>query len=160
MESCFHSDNCAAYPDIGGLKAIGLLFVPPYTTSVLQPMDQGAICSLKAKYRNKVVQKMIEAIHSKKSLPTISLLGAMKMLVIAWDKVTDRTMQNCFKKVDFSGIGNDDVVSDYSFATMKDSIPQLGILEPLKIQLLKMLRLLMICLCQQKTTVNLRFLKF
>ena len=103
---------------------------------------------------------MIEAIHSKKSLPTISLLGAMKMLVIAWDKVTDRTMQNCFKKVDFSGIGNDDVVSDYSFATMKDSIPQLGILEPLRIQLLKMLRLLMICLCQQKTTVNLRFLKF
>ena len=47
-ESCSHSDNCAAHPVIGGLKTIDLFFVPPYTTSVLQPMDQGAICSLKA----------------------------------------------------------------------------------------------------------------
>ena len=41
---------------------------------------------------------MIEAIHSKKSLPTISLLGAMKMLVIAWDKITDKTMQIALRK--------------------------------------------------------------
>ena len=31
-------DNCTAHPEIGGLKAIDLFFLPPNTTSVLQPM--------------------------------------------------------------------------------------------------------------------------
>ena len=50
-------NNCTAHPEIGGLKAIDLFFLPPNTTSVLQPMDQGVIRSLKARYRTKVVQK-------------------------------------------------------------------------------------------------------
>ena len=40
--------------------------LPPNMTSSLQAMDQGAIYSLKSRYRNKVVQKIIEAIDSKK----------------------------------------------------------------------------------------------
>ena len=50
-------DNCAAHPEIGGLKAIDFFFLPPNTTSASQPMDQGVICSLKVRYRKKVVQK-------------------------------------------------------------------------------------------------------
>ena len=53
------------------------------TTPTLQPTDQGVICSLKARYRNNVAQEMIEAIDSKKSFSTISLLDVMKMLVLA-----------------------------------------------------------------------------
>ena len=68
-------DNCTAHPNIGGLKANGLFLLPLNTTSALQPMDHGVIRSLKARYRNKVVQKIIETINSKKSLPTISLLA-------------------------------------------------------------------------------------
>ena len=50
-------DNCTAHREIGGLKAIDLFFLPPNAISVLQPMDQGVIRSLKASYRTKVVQK-------------------------------------------------------------------------------------------------------
>ena len=50
-------DNCTDHPETGGLKAIDLFFLPPNTTSALQPMDQGVIRSLKARYRTKVVQK-------------------------------------------------------------------------------------------------------
>ena len=85
-------DNCTTHPGIKGLKAIDLFFLPPNTTSALQPMDQGVILSVKARYRTKVVQKMIEAIHGKKSLQTMSLLDAMKKLVLAWDEVTDKTV--------------------------------------------------------------------
>ena len=92
-------------------------------------MDKGVIRSLKARCRNKLVQKMIEAINSKKLLPTISLLDAMKMLVLAWDEVTDKTVQNCFKKAGFSEIQDDDAVSDDPFAALKDSITQLSILD-------------------------------
>ena len=88
-------------------------------------MRQGVISTLKVKYRNKAVQKIIEAIDSKKTLLTISLLDAMKMLDLAWGEVTDKTMQNCFKKASFSDA---DAVSDDPFAALKNSITQLSIL--------------------------------
>ena len=72
---------------------------------------------------------MIEAIDSKKSLSPISLLEAMKMLVRAWDEVTDKTVQNCFKEAEFSEIEDDDTVSDDPFAALKDSINQFSILD-------------------------------
>ena len=104
-------DNCTAHPEIGGLKAIDLFFLPPNTTSVLQSMDKW-IRSLKARYRTKVVQITIEAINGNKSLPNISVLDAMKILVLLWDEVTDKTVQNCFKKAGFCEIEEDDAVSD------------------------------------------------
>ena len=72
---------------------------------------------------------MIEAIDSKKSLSPISLLEAMKMLVRAWDEVTEKTVQNCFKEAEFSEIEDDDTVSDNPFAALKDSINQFSILD-------------------------------
>ena len=38
-------DNCTTYSNIENLKSITLYFLPPYTTSCLQPMDQGVIRS-------------------------------------------------------------------------------------------------------------------
>ena len=43
-------DNCPAHRIIEGLKAVELVFLPPNTTSNIQPIDQGVIRSLKAKY--------------------------------------------------------------------------------------------------------------
>ena len=36
-------DNCPAHPDVSGLKAINLQFLPPNITSCIQPTDQGVI---------------------------------------------------------------------------------------------------------------------
>ena len=43
-------DNCTTHPNIENIKLIKLYFLPPNTTSCLQPMDQGVIRSLKCKY--------------------------------------------------------------------------------------------------------------
>lgn len=48
---CLLLDNCTAHPHVNGLKFIKLVFLPANTTSVLQPMDQGVIRSLKCCYR-------------------------------------------------------------------------------------------------------------
>ena len=52
-------DNCPAHPHIENLRSIKLFFLPPNTTSATQPMDQGVIRSLKAKYRKNMVRKII-----------------------------------------------------------------------------------------------------
>lgn len=36
-------DNCPAPPNIAGLKAVELVFLPPNTSSKTQPMNQGII---------------------------------------------------------------------------------------------------------------------
>jgi hypothetical protein len=47
--------NCPAHPHVKGLKSVKLVFLPPNTTSVTQPMDQGVIRNLKLHYRKLVV---------------------------------------------------------------------------------------------------------
>ena len=58
-------DNCPAHPSISNLTNVQLVFLPPYTTSILQPMDQGVICSLKAHYRGRVVRFLCRVLEKK-----------------------------------------------------------------------------------------------
>ena len=51
-------DNCPSHPFIE-LSNIKLIFLPPNTTSVLQPMDAGVIHSLKSKYRVMLCKKLL-----------------------------------------------------------------------------------------------------
>ena len=46
-------DNCPADPSVSDLPNVQLVFLLPITTSVLQPIDQGVIRSLKEHYRGK-----------------------------------------------------------------------------------------------------------
>ena len=98
-------DNCTAHPHVENLKWVELIFLPPNTTSKTQPMDQGIIRALKAKYRSLAVRKMIKALDEKASIPKFSILTAMFMLRKAWDDIADQTFTNCFRK---SGISQRD----------------------------------------------------
>ena len=94
----FVIDSCPAHPHIFNLKSIKLYFLPPNTTSKTQPMDQGVIRSLKAKYRKNVVRKIIQSVEKKKSFLKILLLHQMQMLVSVWDALSTQTVVNCFRK--------------------------------------------------------------
>ena len=83
-------DNCPAHPVIENLKSITLYFLPPNTTSVLQPMDQG------------VIWLVLAAIDQGKQLPVISILEAMKVLALSWSEVSKEAITNCFTKSGFS----------------------------------------------------------
>ena len=121
-------DNCPVHPAIGELKAIQLcFFAPPKTTAFTQPMDQGVIRSLKAKYRSRLIKLIIKAINSNKDIPKINVLDAMKLLTLSWEDVTENTVQNCFAKV---RISNDDQLRaqndlDDPFIELRSSIEEL-----------------------------------
>ena len=44
-------NNCPAHPEIGGLKASELCFLPPNTTSITQPMDHVSKCHVRVRIR-------------------------------------------------------------------------------------------------------------
>ena len=48
-------DNCSAHPALDTLTNIYLEFLPPNTTSMIQPMDQGVIRNLKVNYRKQLI---------------------------------------------------------------------------------------------------------
>ena len=63
--------NCPAHPEVPGSQFVELLFLPPNTTSITQPMDQGVIRPLNVIYRQiyKVIRKFVSAIETKQYIP-------------------------------------------------------------------------------------------
>lgn len=89
-------DNCPSHPPVDRLKQIKLVFLPPNCTSVLQPMDQGVIRSLKVSFRRELVYKIIEKTENKDETK-VSVLDAILMISKAWDSVKKETIANCFR---------------------------------------------------------------
>lgn len=98
-------DNAASHPRELHLKNVKLIFLPPNTTSVCQPLDQGIIQNFKLYYRNQIIQHILSNMDSSKSSSELSkkknILEALYFIKTAWEKVTPSTIQNCFRKAGF-----------------------------------------------------------
>ena len=122
-------DNCHAHPNVEGLQAVQLIFLRPNTTSKLQPVDQGVIRSLKAKYRSAVVKLYINRIESGQELPKISILDEMKFLVQARNRVTKDFVQNCFKRAGISKDAQAVEEIDDPFKSLQSDLDELRLLD-------------------------------
>uniref|UniRef100_A0A8C4XHT4 HTH CENPB-type domain-containing protein n=1 Tax=Erpetoichthys calabaricus TaxID=27687 RepID=A0A8C4XHT4_ERPCA len=94
-------DNCRAHNHIPVMKAVTIKFMPPNTTSKLQPLDQGIINNFTLRYRKLIVRKLLRDIEDKHPLGS-DLLEAMRMARRAWNEVPEETIKNCFKKAGFA----------------------------------------------------------
>ena len=106
---CLVLDNCTAHPNIS-LKNIKLKFLPPNTTSLIQPLDMGVIQNLKVKYRatlaNYILEKIEDNLLESKSTAIdiskkINILQAIQFISDSWRDVSSQTIKNCFRKCDF-----------------------------------------------------------
>ncbi|XP_037505778.1 tigger transposable element-derived protein 4-like [Rhipicephalus sanguineus] len=94
-------DNCAVHGHIKDLKAVQIEFLPPNTTAILQPMDQGVIRNLKHHYKSRVLSRMVLCYDSGKSY-AVDLRSAVGMLAESWKAVTQETLRNCFRHAGFT----------------------------------------------------------
>lgn len=100
-------DNCSAHPTNLQLSNIKIEFLPPNTTSLMQPMDMGIIKNLKGFYRvhlNKRVIATLDADEDKRALDvikSINLLDALYFVKSAWQQVSEATIKNCYRKAGF-----------------------------------------------------------
>lgn len=134
-------DNCTAHPRIQNLEFIELIFLPPNTTSEIQPCDQGIIKTLKTYYRKCMVQSLLRAISSGSTISDfkITLLDGMQILRRAWESVTAVTIKNCFRKAGFEQVAphvtveNDDPFRDIEEPMIdqnEQSLEELHLQEP------------------------------
>ncbi|XP_065658870.1 tigger transposable element-derived protein 4-like [Hydra vulgaris] len=101
LENIFNAnkfDNCSAHPNVQKLDWVELIIFPPNTTSNTQPMDQGVIRSLKAKYCSLALKKQIAALEKENEMLKFFIFTAMFMLTKAWNFIPDQTFINCFEK--------------------------------------------------------------
>ena len=96
-------DYCSAHPHISSLNFIELIFLPPNTTSEIQPCDQGIIKTFKTYYRKSMVTALLHAIGNGSTILNfkISLLDGLQMAKKSWDSVTTAAISNCFRKAGF-----------------------------------------------------------
>lgn len=107
------TDNCPTHPHPecppanftgvhpGPLTNVTMIYLPPNTTSHLQPLDQGIIKSFKAAYRRQYAEHMVQHFNVHGVAPQkIDILQAIHMIADAWDAVSVSTIVHCWRKAD------------------------------------------------------------
>lgn len=83
------------------LTNVKVHFIPPNTTSILQPCNAGIIRAFKAHYRSDFIKQVIGQYKNNpgwttKQVYEINLLEAMNIACSAWEEVSPNTIKNCF----------------------------------------------------------------
>lgn len=96
------------------LSNIKLVFFPPQTTSVLQPLDQGVIKAAKVYYRQKVLSRLCREMQTVSNISelvkTITVLDAVSWIASSVKSITAKCVAGCFKNAGFnlSTVDDDD----------------------------------------------------
>lgn len=79
------------------LSSIEVLYLPPNTTSIIQPMDAGIIAAFKRRYRRFQLRDALDKLEAgKQDIYRVDQLSAMKWCTAAWEELTKDTICNCF----------------------------------------------------------------
>lgn len=97
-------DNATSHPNMN-LSNIKLVFFPSNTTSVLQPMDQGAIYTVKLNYRKRVLNRLVRLMdtvdNASDLVKAINVLDAIHWLADSVAEVSKKCVEGAFKTAEF-----------------------------------------------------------
>lgn len=144
-------DNAPAHPAASKLVALNgrirVLYLPPNTTSLIQPMDQGIIHATKLAYRRAFLEEILvveEAEEDREndtrgertlaSLRNYNIKSAIHNFADAWKNCKTTTLANAWKKllydadvpvVDFTGFESNDFITAFRKAGETVTEPEL-----------------------------------
>ncbi|XP_072142338.1 tigger transposable element-derived protein 6-like [Dermacentor andersoni] len=124
----FLVDNCPGHGTVTGLKSIHLEYIPASTTALLQPMDQGVIQALKARFRKGLLQKMLVCMDPNKEYK-VDILGAIHLIADAWRQLTANTIANCFRHAGFSSSDQASDLQDLPECDGEDALERQEVVE-------------------------------
>lgn len=94
-------DNCSAHgndTNIPHLSNVTVKFLPPNTTSKIQPLDAGIIASLKLRYRAFQLERALDLIDQDvKAIYKVDILSAMFMVKTIWSDMDAKVIDNCWR---------------------------------------------------------------
>ncbi|KAG0420089.1 hypothetical protein HPB47_003684 [Ixodes persulcatus] len=101
LNVCLVLDNCSAqHIEDLELTNVKLKFLPPNCTSLIQPLDQGIINSIKCSYWWRLVHKLLLDLRLK-CQTKVDIFQALEMLSASWKVTTKEDVKNCFRKAGF-----------------------------------------------------------
>ncbi len=92
-------DNASSHKVETPLTNITLHFLPPGTTTHIQPMDAGIIRVFKAHYRRFLTKYFLKFADENHPM-TVDVRQAMRFIKQSWCCVTQSTIQHCWRHVD------------------------------------------------------------
>jgi hypothetical protein len=93
-------DNCSSHKTNGlVLSNVDVHFLPPNTTSKIQPMDAGVIMSFKKHYRNLHIKWILDKVQKGTDIKDLKMdvLQAMHYIIKSWEEIIPETIHNCWK---------------------------------------------------------------
>lgn len=96
-------DNCAAHPELLEKDNVVALFMPPNTTSLIQPMDQGVIHSFKCHYKGEFLRRFINMNPSSETIEvcrkSFTIKDCVFVLADAWNSVSRDTLVKAWRNL-------------------------------------------------------------
>ena len=97
-------DNCSAHPELY-LSHVKVVFLPPNTTSRLQPCDAGIIAAFKAHYRKRLLRHVLAEMDTGTTATDLSkqidLKDSIHWINCAWTAISETCIEKCFRKCGF-----------------------------------------------------------
>lgn len=103
-------DNAGCHPQElrGKYSHIKIIFLPPNTTSQIQPLDLGIIQNFKVHYRKLLLRYVLSKIDetddsASQIVQSVTVLTAIRWVAEAWESVKEETIMKCFRNAGITG---------------------------------------------------------
>ncbi|XP_035214767.1 tigger transposable element-derived protein 1-like, partial [Stegodyphus dumicola] len=102
-------DNAPSHPtnlsDLTTCIPVEVVFLPPNTTALIQPMDQGVISNFKAYYLRRTFKQMFEKTDGEENQSirefwkNYNIVDAVENIGLSWNEVTERSLKGVWKNI-------------------------------------------------------------
>ena len=95
-------DNAPGHPaQLGDFNPnVKVVYLPPNTTALLQPMDQGVIASFKAYFLRRTIAMALQATETMKDFwKSYNILDAVQNIAYSWEEVKVTNMNGVWRKL-------------------------------------------------------------